>query len=245
MLVKEGVQVELLPELMETDVAAIWVKLGVKGRKPLILSGIYREHRFLDQDDIVDGDTVSEEKQMERWRGFVRMWVKAARKYEVVVVGDVNLDYLRWETPDRAKVKMVDLVKEEIETLGFYQLVEGMTRCWNAQPDSLIDHCWSNVPQKLVYHKNVVRAFSDHNLIVENFRTKDRLENRHDIVKRLRKNMDISIYKSNIAQIDWTEVYESTVMNSTFVDKISKVLDDLAPIKKLQRRNYKSWVIMN
>ena len=32
---------------MDTEVASVWIKIGARGRKPVILSGIYRQHRFL------------------------------------------------------------------------------------------------------------------------------------------------------------------------------------------------------
>ena len=34
---------------------------------------------------------------------------------------------------------MVNGVKNEIETLGFCQLIKNFTRSWNMQPDSLVD----------------------------------------------------------------------------------------------------------
>ena len=244
MLVKQDIQVEVLNAFMDTEVASIWVKLGEKGKKQLVLSGIYREHRILDGDG--DADTNSDKDQQERWKAYVKMWTKAGRKNEVIVLGDTNLDYLRWDNPEKSKIKMVDEVKDNIETLGFHQLIQGYTRCWNMQPDSLIDQCWSNVPQKLVYHRNVVRSVSDHNLIVVSFRTKEKIENRHDIVKRLRKGMDAVAYKSDIAGIDWTELYNSNnvdIINNIFVEKVTEVLNKHAPLKTLQRRrNYKCWV---
>ena len=244
MLIKQGVQVELIEDLMDTKVAAIWVKLSVKGKKPLAISGVYREHRYMKQG--TDSDSNSDRQQLERWTKFVTSWKKAAGKYEVVVVGDTNIDFLRWDSPDPQKKKMVDKVKQEVETLGFYQLIEGFTRCWNEQPESLIDQCWVNIPQKLIYMKNIVQAFSDHNLIIVCMRTKDRQKDRHEIVKRVRKNFDVLKYKSDITQIDWSELLENDdidIINSQFVEKLSEVLDKVAPIKTIQRRqNYKSWV---
>ena len=42
MLVREGIQYEVLTDYMDTIVASIWIKIGAKGRKPLALAGIYR-----------------------------------------------------------------------------------------------------------------------------------------------------------------------------------------------------------
>ena len=244
MLVKSDVQVEVLDEFMDSEVAAIWVKLAIKGKKPLVVSGIYREHQYLEQG--ADNTSESDRSQLERWRRYVNTWSRAARRYEIVVLGDTNLDWLRWDQPEQSKVKMVDLVKTEIETMNFYQLVKEYTRCWPGQPPSLLDQCWTNVPQKLIFQRNLERASSDHNLVITSFRTKDRCEDRHDIVKRVRKDLDVNKYKSDIGGIDWTSLLQSEdidEINAIFVEKVSEVLDKVVPIKKLQKRkNQKNWV---
>ena len=65
---------------------------------------------------------------------------------------------------------MIDKVKSEIETLGFNQMIEGVMRTWPGQPNFNIDHCWLNIPWRLISYKNVERAFSDHNLVLVNLR---------------------------------------------------------------------------
>ena len=42
LLVREGIQVKILEDLMDTSVCSVWIKIGARGRKPLILAGIYR-----------------------------------------------------------------------------------------------------------------------------------------------------------------------------------------------------------
>ena len=45
--VKETLKVEIKTEFMDVQVAAIWLKVGARGRKPLLIGGIYREHKYL------------------------------------------------------------------------------------------------------------------------------------------------------------------------------------------------------
>ena len=59
---------------------------------------------------------------------------------------------------------MIDQVKNRIETLGFSQLVEGNTHFW-INTSSLIDHCWTDCPNRILKIKNENRASSDHNAI--------------------------------------------------------------------------------
>ena len=47
-----------------------------------------------------------------------------------MVVGDMNLDFLKWGTPEQAHEHMVTDTKDNIETLGYMQIVEGATRFW-------------------------------------------------------------------------------------------------------------------
>ena len=244
MLVKEGVEVETLKNLMTDDVASIWVKVGTKGRRPITIGAMYREHRYLEQGP--DSDSETDLRQLQRWNNFIEMWRKAARRMDVMVMGDLNLDYLKWTAPTGLHAKMIDRVKIDIETEGFFQVVEGFTRSWNNQPDTLIDHCWLNVPAKVIYHRNLVRASSDHNMILVSLRTKDRVEDNHDIIKRQRKNWDPALYKEEVRKIEWSELYKSKdidFINNFIVTKLTNILDVMAPIKTFQKRkNFKNWI---
>ena len=76
-LVRQGVEVEVLRQHMDTTVAAIWVKVTTSGRKSLIIGAIYREHQFICQDQPTDSDT--DQRQLERWRLFVDTWRRISR----------------------------------------------------------------------------------------------------------------------------------------------------------------------
>ena len=81
------------------------------------------------------------------------------------------MDHCRWGNPEVRNIRMVDKIKQEIETLGFQQIVEGITRTWSGQPDSLLDHIWLNNMDRIIYKRNIVRSFSDHNLLLISLRT--------------------------------------------------------------------------
>ena len=146
--VKEGINVEVKNELMDDEVSAIWLKCGSRGRRPLLIAGIYREHKFLFQ----GAETGSDRAQQQRWSKFVDKWKVAAAvaNHDVYVVGDTNLDFASWDNPDIAHQRMIEKVKLEIEMSGFQQLVQGMTRSWPGQQDSLLDQVWVNNPEKVI-----------------------------------------------------------------------------------------------
>ena len=83
-------------------------------------------------------------------------WKSATGNNDMMVLGDINLDLVKWGNPEYGAAKMVDKVKLEIETLGFHQMVKGITRAWNGKPDSCIYHCWMNTPARLFFCKKKI-----------------------------------------------------------------------------------------
>ena len=94
LLVRDGLTVKLLSEHMENDLAAIWVKIGQQGRKPLVVWGVYREQHLL-QLNAPRGSTNltgTPNMQLDRWKRIVRGWKAATKDMRSVVIGDLNLD---------------------------------------------------------------------------------------------------------------------------------------------------------
>ena len=110
-LIKDGIRVEVQKKYMDNQIAAIWLKIGARGKKPLLMAGVYREHRFLFQETDI---SATDRNKLARWKKCVDSWIRASLNQDVVVLGDTNIDYLRWDNPDTAKVKLVELMKEEV-----------------------------------------------------------------------------------------------------------------------------------
>ena len=243
LLVKQGIDIEVLENCMETDISAIWVKISNKGRKPLISGGIYREQHLLLQGtpNLSDGPN----EQLDRWNRTLRGWRKAARNQRCTVLGDFNLDFFKWGDPVNHH-RLVDLTKLEVETLGYSQIINGYTRTWPGQDDSLVDHCWTNDLERVVCHSNSIRAESDHNMITVNMRIKDKIMIRQEIWMRNRKKFDLDRIKLKSSQLDWSKFYETddvNIMNHIMETNILSVLDSEAPLRKLQqRKNHCEWI---
>ena len=71
------------------------------------------------------------------------------------------MDFVKWAQPEQGQSGMVEQVKNHIETVGFHQMVLDITRTWLGQPDLILDHCWMNSPEKLIFQRNLNRSFSD------------------------------------------------------------------------------------
>ena len=107
LLVREGLEVNLLEEFMEDDISAIWVRVGRKGKCPTHVGGIYHEHKFIWQDQ--PNSSKEPEQQNKKWDRCVKIWGgEASVNYKYIVLGDMNLDYKKWEAPEHHHVNMVE-----------------------------------------------------------------------------------------------------------------------------------------
>ena len=184
LVVKNEIQIEVLENYKDGDTATIWVRVGSSRRNSLVIGGVYREHQQLGR---VNANTTRQELMVEqegRWTKIVKNWCKAGRSSKCIVLGDMNLDFLRWQDPDQYQVNMVELVQQKIETIGFTQLVTEHTRSWRDQTDSLLDHIWVNCPSKVVNVVNKINGASDHILVEITVATKDLVIGGYNIRKR-------------------------------------------------------------
>ena len=244
LLSKIDLNITIMEDFMNDKVAAIWVKVGEKRQKKMVIGGMYRQHKYIHVDN--HDNSGLDSKQLDRWNSFVDSWVKIARGNEVTVVGDMNVDYLRWAHPEPNMARFVDKMKTDIETIGFHQQVTGFTRSWPGQPNSLIDHCWMNSPQKLIHCKNICKGYSDHNLTSISIRSKMIVTDRHDMILRDRKNFDPTTYRQQVELIDWAPLLSSTnidIINDYLVSQLLNILDTMAPLKVYQKRKQQNnWL---
>ena len=72
LLAREGVKLSIMDEYMGDEIPAIWVKLVTRGRKPLVIGGIYREFHLLLQPD--PNNTDDKKLQIIRWNKTITGW---------------------------------------------------------------------------------------------------------------------------------------------------------------------------
>ena len=174
LLARDNLDIHILTDHMEKDLSMIWLRLGRKTASSTILGGIYREQKLLLQSK--PNLTGEPPVQLERWQRIIGHWKTIASSNKCTVIGDINLDFLRWENPDYHQKKMVELTQMEIELKGSVQLVKQVTRTWTGQASSCLDHIWSNTPDRVVNYANTIRARSDHNLISMTMSSREQIE---------------------------------------------------------------------
>ena len=104
--------------------------------------------------------------QLDRWITFLDQWERALDTgKEVIVIGDCNLDYLRFNDAGQMQ-PLIDLILEKIYPYGVQQLVQTPTDSWPGQRDNCLDHIYTNTPDKISRAVVAVRGSSDHRLVL-------------------------------------------------------------------------------
>ena len=83
-----------------------------------------------------------------------------------MVLGDLNVDFLKWNTAIALQRELIKRLKARIVTKVYLQKIEGIThQNRGTTPDTLIDHVWVNDPGRFVEALNIMDLTSDHNHI--------------------------------------------------------------------------------
>ena len=244
LLTKIGLVYTLEDKRMEEGISSIWLKVGGRGRKAVLICGVYREHKLIRQEE--PNFSGNPDKQLERWTKIVGQWSRAGNVGSVVLIGDTNIDILKWDEPEFLIQPMVDLINEEIITQNFSQMIQGPTRFWKDKSPSLLDQCWSNDPARISNIRNIPRGTADHNVVAISFRMAGKVTSSMETVTRDWANFEKLEFKRRMALADWGPVFLTenvNIANWEFLQIYLQILDELAPKKRFQPRNKISkWV---
>ena len=113
------------------------------------------------------------EAQHQRWSSFLNQWQRALMEdKEVIVAIDANIDFLKWTSdilsPSDNTHKLSPLINDlfsKIFPYGVSQMVNTPTRVWPGQPQSCLDHLYTNRPEKLSEVYTEYTGGSDHKVI--------------------------------------------------------------------------------
>ena len=100
-----------LEELMDDSMASIWVRIGNPGKNSIKIGGVYREHLILGENNTEMTRQEHKFRQEQRWRMSLKRWKTASMKQNCVVIGDFNLDHIKWDSPETHHEIMVQDMK--------------------------------------------------------------------------------------------------------------------------------------
>ena len=229
---------------MNDEIYSIWVKIGGRGRKSLRIGGMYREHFLIKQPE--PNLSRNKNQQESRWKKWIHQWRDACNSGPCLVVGDMNLDLLKWENPEPFHEDMIEMVKVDIQSLNVNQVIQGPTRFWPGTTPSLIDHCWGNTAERMCNIRNLTRGTGDHNLISVSYKMSGKISSRLETKMRDRRKFSSEEFKRRLRLTSWDTVMKTDNVDiacHSFEEKFLEILDDLAPMRKVQPRKQRSdWV---
>ena len=246
---------KLRSDLMNNSVDSIWLEVGFKHHKKLLVGGHYRVWQNMGQG--ADRESLSPNAQLSRWNIFLSQWEKALGEgRETIVLGDINLDWytvMKTDPPgdhrDTTYYKtrpMAEQLSQRILPCGVVQLVRGVTRSWPGQTDSTLDLIFTNYPEKISETRALVRGYSDHRLILATRFTKNICERDRYTKKRSYKNFDEHSFIQKIRDLSMLDVYlcqDAGEAADLLTGKLNSVLDNMAPVRKIQTRtNFAPWM---
>ena len=203
MLIHSQIYYKRRVDLETQGTSTIWIQLSHPGRKPILVSAVYRQFQRL---GVVDSDSIRNKKI--RWKKIVEKWEQAAKEdKETIVMGDFNLNTLRWDTPpqenssyERSQIPLVDNFKEKILQQGFKILNNSATRTKDnteSRP-ACLDLILTNKPEKVASFSSGIPSFSDHTLQVLTRSTKGLTRTQKYLRTRSYKQFNLQDYKQNI-----------------------------------------------
>ena len=183
-----------------------------------------------------------------RWKQIIEKWELAAKeKKEILALGDLNLNTLRWDIPYESKNtyekfqdKMVQLFKEKILHKGFKILNSHPTREKETidQKPACLDLMITNKHEKISSFQSGISNFSDHTIQILNRTAKIIKSPPKYLNIRSYKNFNRIDYKANIINHhEYIEVFheqDPNIITKKLQNIIKDSIDQMAPMIRIQ-----------
>ena len=227
------------------------MQVGLLRQKQFQVCQTYREWQLLGQND---SSSKTVPAQLARWIIFLDQWERALQSgMEVVVCGDVNLNHLDWGLPrsrqsgqSRRLASLIEQLFQRILPHSVSQCVTVPTRCAPGQPQTGLDHVYTNRPDKLSPVQAQFCGGSDHKLVFVVRYSRVLTKNVRYVRKRCYKNFDSQIFLSEVKNLRWGDLFQTEDVDigvKMFTEKLVGILDRLAPVRTIQtRRKYVPWL---
>ena len=147
-LVNSNLDYRRRKDLERKDIAAIWIEISPKNKKPVLICQMYREWRLLGGGE----ESGSKEENFARWKTFVEVLkLVAATKQEFHLLGDMNLNRDRWQQVALNRLDEED--DEGYESDNIQQRPHFKKEWWQ----TLVDHLYEEV---LSEHPEIVQLIN-------------------------------------------------------------------------------------
>ena len=127
--------------------------------------------------------------------------------------------------------------REFLNTHGLTQIIKESTRITDTS-SSLLDHILVNTPEKITQQAVIAKAISDHDIILCTRKHTNLKTGKHNTIRiRSLKNYTKEVFIEKLQEIKFPNYRNFDCVNSAykhFVDKITEVIEKLAPIKEIK-----------
>ena len=191
--------------------------------------------------------------QEDRWKRLLSKWETALTEgKEVISVMDANLDAMTWRnephtqprhSTSRTHTALIDALFDRILPMGV-EMMTPTTPTWaRGEKKSCLDHVYTTAPSKLSPVETIWTGMSDHALIKFGRFTKEMQAQQAYIKKRMFKNFQHNQFKLRISQLPELQrilkCLDVKIAANLLTKGLTRILDDMAPIKTIQtRKNY-------
>ena len=235
--VKKTFSYEQLHDLEDDIIQSVWLRGAFKNSKKIYFCHAYREHSS------VMGDSIPSQKMY--LSNFLSQWEAAVshnfsiEPNEVHVCLDMNLDYLKekWLQPTYRLCSLTRLVQNVCNANDFSQLVSQPTRTMHNSVTgttemSCIDHVYCNTRHKCSTPSVKASGASDHDIVSYIRYSKAPPEPSRTIRRRSYKNFIKEDFLTDLAAVNWSEVYRVRDVDDAvevFTNKFKYILNQHAP----------------
>ena len=229
-----------------SDLPSVSCEIGVGREKKTRVNFFYREWT---SGVSGLGDNSS---QVERLKRQISHWKTLhAGGRDTIVLGDANLCALKWEEENFQYKELALQIQEYLLETSSYQLVKEPTRLGNTTGEGVsatcIDHCYTNVPEKIKSIQVVGAGNSDHlGVVIKKF-TKFPVSKPQSVKKRNYKEFDIGNFLTDIYNSDINTIVTGASTIDTAAEAFENIfkstLNAHAPMKVFHmRKNYSPFL---
>ena len=157
---------------------------------------------------------------------------------DIFILGDVNIDCL--DKKDDSSKKLLETMTQ----LGFINMIKTPTR-FSDSKNSCIDHLYTN--SDVIFKSGVLNVnISDHEMIYTIRKKVKQKSDKSEFSGRSYRNYNSAVFSEALNRLDWTDFYNQENPNNIwrlFYENISKIIEQLCPLKKFKIKKYKEpWV---
>ena len=213
---------------------SVFIELNSEFRKNVVIGCIYRHHSNLDSFHRLFFDDLLHEIDSNE------------KNKTVILMGDFNIDLLKIEDNNIAKFY------DQLSSFGFRPLILQPTRITGSSA-TLIDNIFTNNIETESIGGNLTTSISDHFSqfsFIDVF-GKIKIKKPHKY-GRSYKNFNNDEFQNELRNIDWDTLLNGKNSNDSleiFYKTIEKLLDEMAPVKKLSKKEanlkMRPWITIN